>query len=76
MNVDENKSVAKAAVQSMAGFILFKRQGENDNKEGWTIFRNHPLTNHITRQGLASSSLHQHTIWVIEHFCVEVKASD
>ena len=38
MNVDENGSVAHVFVQKN-GF--FKRQGEDDNKGGWTIFKRH-----------------------------------
>ena len=38
-NVDENGSVTKASVQNMTFFS--KRQGEDDNKVGWTIFKNH-----------------------------------
>ena len=40
MNVDENRPVAKATVQNMAGFIFVNWQDEGDNKEGWTIFKN------------------------------------
>ena len=51
MNIDENGSVAKASVQNMAFF--FKWQGEDDNKDDWTIFENHlPDKSHsMTRMG-------------------------
>ena len=39
MNVDKNGSVAKASAQNMA--FLFKWEGEDDNKESWTIFEKH-----------------------------------
>ena len=39
VNVDENGSIAKAFLQNMSFF--FKWQGEDDNKEGWTLFKKH-----------------------------------
>ena len=39
MNADENESVAKTSLQNMASF--FKWQGEDNDKGGWTIFKNH-----------------------------------
>ena len=39
MNVVKNGSVSNAFVQNMAFFL--KRQGEDDNKWGWTIFKKH-----------------------------------
>ena len=52
MMVDRNGSVAKASVQNMAFF--FKWQGEDDSKEGQTIFRKyHPdKSNNMTSIGI------------------------
>ena len=51
MNVDKNGSIAKAFLQNMA--FVFKWQGEDDNKEDWTIFKKyHPNKSHnMTRLG-------------------------
>ena len=74
MNVDENGSVANAFVQNMAFFLSGKVK--MTIREAGQSLESTTLTSHITWQVLvlASSYLHLHMIWIIEHGCVEVNA--
>ena len=69
MSVGGNGSVAKASVQNMAGFIVFKWQGKMTIIKAGQSTKTTILTSHTTWQGLALSSLHLHMIWITEHCC-------
>ena len=59
----------------LAFFLLSGKMKMTIRKAGH-FSKTNTLTSHITWQGWASSSLHLHMIWIIEHCCIEVKACD